>query len=219
MKFRAPSLPLVCMQGGVGGNGKNGKSKKNPLIHLTAERRVLISEESSSPHSWKTSHTRIPPPPPLFDLPPKMEEEEGPLCQEWGGWEGIFHLQRRRDSSKNWNIAGKLSVGAIGGSKEKAPVSPLKDDFIFMGSSPSEGKNRRVSNLCIFFLCAWESVGCCLAGVLWDFPLLTPFRLQGGCYCFSSSFSCLKMVCKSSFSHLTKRRKAIIFQRFFSHFF
>ncbi len=90
-----------------------------------------------------------------------------------------------------------------------------------MGSSSVWGKNRRVSNLCIFlffFVCgrAWVVW---LAGVLWDFPLLTPFTVQGGCYCLCSSF-----VWRWFASHLfriwrLKQEKELFFDLSFPIFF
>ncbi len=150
-----------------------------------------------------------------------MEEEQGDRCAKNGGGVGDFPPSKEAGFIKNWNIAGKLCVGAIGGSKEKSPSFSSIRRLHIHGFVPVWEKNVVFSNLCIFFFfCVWESVGCRLAGVLWDFPLLTPSRLQSGCYCFSSSFFCLKIICKSSFSHLkTKTGKAIIFRPFFSYFF
>ena len=88
-----------------------------------------------------------------------------------------------------------------------------------MGSSVWE-RNRRVSNLCIFFfgVCgrAWVVVWPESCGIFRCWPLSDSKAVIANLL----FFFCLKMVCKSSFSHLkTKTGKAIIFQRFFSYFF
>ncbi len=106
-----------------------------------------------------------------------------------GGRGGGFSTFKGGGIHQNWNIAGKLSVGAIGGSKEKAPVSPLYKTTSYSWVRPS-GKETVVFRIYASFslVCVGErglSSGRSPVGFSVADPFQTPKRLLP---IYSSSF-------------------------------